>query len=94
MSADNKGSAAGTLPCLTMLAAAHACFSVQNNIGLCMLMLSLNNKYFIGSVYAGMLWSLGDVTKPFHVNFFDVQKINLYRLHRMQAFCGRERDKT
>ncbi len=27
-----------------------------------MLMLSLNNKYFIGSVYAGMLWSLGDVT--------------------------------
>ncbi len=43
-------------------------------------MLSLNNKYFIGSVYAGMLWSLGDVTEPFHVNFFDVQKKNLYRL--------------
>ncbi len=43
-----------------------------------MLMLSLNNKYFIGSVYAGMLWSLGDVTEPFHVNLFDVQKKNLY----------------
>ncbi len=42
-------------------------------------MLSLNNKYFIGSIYAGMLWSLGDVTEPFHVNFSDVQK-NLYRL--------------
>ncbi len=50
-------------------------------------MLSLNNKYFIGSVYAGMLWSLGDVTEPFHVNFFDVQKQNLYRL----LLCGRER---
>ncbi len=47
-------------------------------------MLSLNNKYFIGSVYAGMLWSLGDVTEPFHVNFFDVQKKNLYRL----LLCG------
>ncbi len=45
-----------------------------------MLMLNLNNKYFIGSVYYGMLWSLGDVTKPFHVNFFDVQKKYLYRL--------------
>ncbi len=44
-----------------------------------MLMLSLNNKYFIGSVYAGMLWSLGDVTEPFHVNFLDVLKKNLYR---------------
>ncbi len=51
-------------------------------------MLSLNNKYFIGSVYAGMLWSLGNVTEPFQVNFFDVQKKNLYRL----LFCGRERD--
>ncbi len=60
--------------CLTMQAAAHACFSVKNNSGLWMLMLSLNNKYFIGSVYAGMLWSLWDVTEPFHVNFFDVQK--------------------
>ncbi len=57
-----------------MLAAAHACFSVKNNSGLWMLMLSLNNKYFIGSVYGGMLWSLGDFTEPFHVNFFDVQK--------------------
>ncbi len=37
-----------------------------------MLMLNLNNKYFIGSVYAGMLCSLGDVTEPFHVNFFYV----------------------
>ncbi len=42
-----------------------------------MLMLSLNNKYFIRSVYAGMLWSL-DVTKPFYVNFFDVQKKSVY----------------
>ncbi len=49
-----------------------------------MLMLSLNNKYFIRSVYAGMLGSLGDVTEPFHVNFFDVQKKNLYRL----LLCG------
>ncbi len=49
-----------------------------------MLMLSLNNKYFIGSVYAGMLWSLGDVTEPFHVNFFDVLKKQLYRL----LLCG------
>ncbi len=81
MSADNTGSAAHTLPCLTMLAAAPACFSVKNNSGLWMLMLSLNDKYFIGSIYAGMLWSsLGDVTKPFHVNFFDVQKKNRYRL--------------
>ncbi len=31
-----------------------------------------------------MLWSLGDDTEPFHVNFFDVQKINLYRL----LLCG------
>ncbi len=53
MSADNKGSAARTLPCLTMLAAVHACFSVKNNSGLWMFMLSLNNKYFIGSIYAG-----------------------------------------
>ncbi len=45
-----------------------------------MLMLSLNNKYFIGSIYAGMLCSLGDVTEPFHVNFFDTLKKNLYRL--------------
>ncbi len=35
-----------------------------------------------------MLWSLGDVTEPFHVNLFDVQKKNLYRL----LFCGRDRD--
>ncbi len=28
---DNKGSAARILPCLTMNAAAHACFSVKNN---------------------------------------------------------------
>ncbi len=48
-------------------------------------MLSLNNKYFIGSVYAGMLWSLGDVTEPFHVNFFNVQKKNLYRLDYFYA---------
>ncbi len=46
MSADNKGSAACILPCLTMLTAAHACFSVKNNSVLWMLMLSLNNKYF------------------------------------------------
>ncbi len=52
-----------------------------------MLMLSLNNIFY-RSVYAGMLWSLGDVTEPFHVNFFDVQKKNLYRL----LLCGRERD--
>ncbi len=52
-----------------------------------MLRLSLNNKYFIRSVYAGMLWSLGDVTEPFHVNFFDVQKKNLYRL----LLCGLSR---
>ncbi len=61
-----------------------------------MLMLSLNNKYFIGSVYTGMLWSL-DVTKPFPVNFFDVQKNNLYRFHAggsgIKHECrGRERD--
>ncbi len=48
-----------------------------------MLMLSLNYKYFIRSVYAGMLWSLGD-TEPFHVNFFDVLQKNLYRL----PLCG------
>ncbi len=43
------------------------------------------------SVYAGMLWSLGDDTEPFHVNFFYVQKKKkLYRL----LLCGRERDKT
>ncbi len=52
-------------------------------------MLSLNNKYFIGNIYARMLWSLGDVTEPFHVNFFDVAycKKKLYRLF-MQAFAG------
>ncbi len=62
-------------------------------------MLSLNNKYFIVSVYAGMLWSLGDVTEPFHVNFFNVQKKNLYSLDYFYAGfetkheCrGRERD--
>ncbi len=55
--------AARILPCLTMHVAAHACFSVKNNSVFWMLMLSLNNKYFIGSVYAGMLWSLGDVTE-------------------------------
>uniref|UniRef100_A0A673JAM6 Uncharacterized protein n=1 Tax=Sinocyclocheilus rhinocerous TaxID=307959 RepID=A0A673JAM6_9TELE len=33
-------------------------------------MLSLNNKYFTGSIYTGMLWILGDVTEPFDVNFF------------------------
>ncbi len=67
--------------CHALLAAAPACFSVKNNSGLWMLMLSLKDKYFIGSIYAGMLWSsLGDVTKPFNVNFFDVQKKNLYRL--------------
>ncbi len=60
---------------------------------------SLNNTYFIGSVYAGMLWSLGDVTEPFHVNFFNVQKKNLYSLDYFYAGfetkheCrGRERD--
>jgi len=53
-----------------------------------MLMLSLNNKYFIGSFYSGMLWSLGDVTKPFNVNFFDVQKKNLYRLLLCGLFAG------
>ncbi len=52
-----------------------------------MLMLRLNNKYFIGSVYAGMLWSLGDVTEPFHVNLFYVQKKNLYFTF-MQAGAG------
>ncbi len=67
-------------------------------------MLSLNNTYFIGSVYAGMLWSLGDVTKQFHVNLFDVQKKNLYRLLLCGLFVegsgtkhechGQERDKT
>ncbi len=71
---DNKGSTARILPCQTMHAAAHACFSVQNNSGLWLLMLSLNNKYFIGSIYAGMLCSLGDVTEQFHVNFFDTLK--------------------
>ncbi len=30
------------------------------------------------SVYAGMLWSLGDDTEPFHVNFFYVQKKKNY----------------
>ncbi len=88
MSADNKGSTACTFPCLTMLTAAHACFSVKNNSALWMLMLSLNNKYFIGSIYAAMLWSLGDVTKPFHVNFLDVQKKNLYGLHLCRLFAG------
>ncbi len=39
-----------------------------------MLMLSLNNKYLIGSVYAGMLWNLPDVTELFHVHFIDVLK--------------------
>ncbi len=57
----NKGSATCILPCLTMHAA--------------MLMLSLNNKYFIASVFAGMLWSV-DVTEPFYVHFFDVLKKN------------------
>ncbi len=75
---DNNGSAARILPCLTMNAAAHACFSAKNNSGLWMLMLSLLNKYLIGSVYAGMFWSLGDVTEPFHVNFFDVLKKRIY----------------
>ncbi len=54
-------------------------------------MLSLNNKYFIGTVYAGMLWSLGDVTEPFHVNFFDVHK-KIYIDYFYVGFCGRERD--
>ncbi len=53
-----------------------------------MLMLSLNNKYFIGSVYAGMLWSLGDVTEPFHVNFFDVLK-KRYIDYFYAGFCRR-----
>ncbi len=61
-----------------MLAAAHACFFVKTSSGLWMLLLGLNDKYFIGSIYAGMLWSLGDVTEPFHVNFFDIRKKNLY----------------
>ncbi len=66
-------------------------FSVPNSHrGLWMMMLSLNNKYFIWSIYAGMLWSLGDVTEPFNVNFFDVLKKNPYRLR----LCGRELDKT
>ncbi len=87
---DHKGSAARILPCLTLLAAAaHACFAFKNNSGLWMLMLSINNKYFIGSVYAAMLWSF-DVAKPFDVNFFDAQKKNLYRW----LFCGWERDET
>ncbi len=32
---DNKGSAAHILPCLTMHAAAHACFSVQITVCEC-----------------------------------------------------------
>ncbi len=68
-------------------------FCYKCHSGLWMLMLSLNNKYFIGSVYAGMLWSLGDVTEPFHVNFFDVLK-KIHIDYFYAGFCGRERDKT
>ncbi len=41
----------------------------------------------------GMLWSLGDVTEPFHVNFFDAQK-KIYIDYFYAGFCGWERDKT
>ncbi len=84
MSADNKGSAARTLPCLTMLAAVHACFSVKNNSGLWMFMLSLNNKYFIGSIYAGTE-SCGSATERSVPH-----RSLLYRSKRLKILLGSE----
>ncbi len=53
-----------------------------------MLLLGLNDKYFIGSIYAGMLWSLGDVTEPFHVNFFDIREKKSILITFMRAGAG------
>ncbi len=89
---DNKGASA---VCSHSVMPNHArnslrllfCYSV-----LWMLMLSLNNKYFNGSIYAGMLWNLRDVTEPFHVNFTDVLK-KIHIGYFYAGFCGQERDK-